>query len=301
MKAADKTVIVLLSTYNGGEYLRDQINSLVAQKNVDLRIIVRDDGSTDETISILEEYRERGALDFYTGENLKPARSFMYLLSHAPKADYYAFCDQDDVWDQYKLAYAIESLEGTDGPALYYHAMNIVDQDLNSIGYYFRKTQYSQSVLNSCLYGDEIAGCTMVWNIALANRIKEYSPTYLTMHDGWIHRVCLAVGGTVIGDPTAYILYRQHGYNAVGMENRDVKDQLAAFLGRENRFSRLAAEMIDAYADDLQEDDKEFLQRLSSYRDNAISRIYLMKYVHGSCGTMQEKTKLVMKILLGAL
>ena len=86
-------VIVLLSTYNGGKYLSEQLDSLVAQKGVDVGILVRDDGSTDTTLSILDEWQEKGLLTWYSSGNLGPGKSFMDLLKRAPSGAYYAFCD----------------------------------------------------------------------------------------------------------------------------------------------------------------------------------------------------------------
>ena len=75
-----KKVLVLLSTYNGEKYLKEQIDSVLAQKNTDVSILVRDDGSTDKTLEILEKYKKDGKLEWYTGKNLKPAKSFLNLV-----------------------------------------------------------------------------------------------------------------------------------------------------------------------------------------------------------------------------
>ena len=78
-------ITVLMSTYNGDRYLIEQIESILNQKDAHVNIIVRDDGSTDQTQAILRQYQEKGALTFYTGENLGPERSFLHLLQHAPE------------------------------------------------------------------------------------------------------------------------------------------------------------------------------------------------------------------------
>ena len=94
-----KTVRVLLSTYNGETYLREQIDSLIKQIGLVVKIAVRDDGSTDATLDILEEYRKKGLLEYFAEENVGYRKSFLTLSSYfVGKADYYAFCDQDDVW-----------------------------------------------------------------------------------------------------------------------------------------------------------------------------------------------------------
>ena len=90
-------VVILMSTYNGGRYLENQIESLLNQDGVEVEILARDDGSKDRTLKILEEYKEaKSNFNFYIGKNLGPAGSFLDLMKHAPEADFYALCDQDD-------------------------------------------------------------------------------------------------------------------------------------------------------------------------------------------------------------
>lgn len=104
---------------------------ILAQKNVEVTIRVRDDGSTDGTIRILEEYQKCGKLNWYSSTNMGPAKSFLDLVYNAPlKYDYYAFCDQDDYWKEDKLYKAIERLEHFDDkPALYHCELEIVDEN----------------------------------------------------------------------------------------------------------------------------------------------------------------------------
>ena len=259
-------VLILMSVYNGEKYLVEQIESLIHQERVDVSILVRDDGSSDGTIDILENYKTKGILDFYTGENLRPARSFMHLLFNAPDCDYYAFCDQDDVWLPEKLLVATDALKDVNGPSMFYHAMDLVDEFLRKDGYYFRESEKAQSLQYSCLFGDEIAGCTMVFNRKLADAVRLYEPRYITMHDGWVHRVCLSVGGTIISDKTPFINYRQHGGNTVGMKSRSLKSRLVKFAKKEKRFSKLANEMLCGYKEFFDAEQKNFLTEISNYK-----------------------------------
>ena len=113
-------IYILLSTYNGEHYLNEQIESLVRQVDVNYKILVRDDGSKDSTHVILNKWQQLGFLTWYRGENIGFAESFMDLVQKAPKADYYAFCDQDDIWLPNKLKAAVEKLELLkSGPQLY--------------------------------------------------------------------------------------------------------------------------------------------------------------------------------------
>src|ERR1035437_8737190 len=127
-------VTILLSTYNGEKYLNQLFESLFKQIDVEMSVLVRDDSSSDSTKEILRKYEEEGKLSWYTGENLRSAGSFMDLLFHAPDSEYYAFCDQDDVWEADKLYSAIKMLKQTqDKPSLYFSQTKLVDKDLNSI------------------------------------------------------------------------------------------------------------------------------------------------------------------------
>lgn len=296
-----KKVVVLMSTYNGEEYLHEQLDSVFSQEGVEVNVIVRDDGSTDKTLFILQEYEKKKPLKFYTGENLKPAKSFMDLVYNAPDAEYYALCDQDDVWVQGKLKAAVDFLETCDNPALYYHGMNLVDKELNRYGYYFRKQENAKSMEFSCLYGDEIAGCTMVFNGELLNAIRAYKPSFITMHDGWIHRVCLCVHGSIYGDETAYINYRQHGNNAVGMQQRKILNQFSEMKKKECRFSKLAKEMLKGYGNCITSSEQSILENISGYQSSISGIIHLCIRNIRSEASLKLKLKCMIKIVYKAL
>ena len=105
-------ICVLMSTYNGDKYIIEQIESILNQKKVNVELLIRDDGSTDKTLEILEEYSKKYKnLKYYSGQNLKTARSFMDLLFRAGEYEYYSFSDQDDVWDLDKLTVGISYLK----------------------------------------------------------------------------------------------------------------------------------------------------------------------------------------------
>lgn len=92
-------ITVLMSTYNGEKYLKEQLDSILNQEQVDLKLLIRDDGSTDGTVNILKEYENSHTnIKWYSGLNLGCGKSFFQLVLDAPKSDYYAFVDQDDVW-----------------------------------------------------------------------------------------------------------------------------------------------------------------------------------------------------------
>lgn len=211
------TVIILLSTYNGEKYLKEQIDSLLNQKGVDIRIIARDDGSKDSTISILSEYQKNNEnFSYYQGANCGPAKSFLHLISCADAADYYALCDQDDVWDEDKLLSAINKLNklNSQKPNLYYSNLRIVDEHLN-----FYRFSHSGVLHNdnrfSALTENLCTGCTAVFNRKAKEMIGRRLPDFCSMHDTWIYMTCMLMGNTIY-DEDAHISYRQHSSNVVG-------------------------------------------------------------------------------------
>lgn len=207
-------MVVLLSTYNGEKYLEEQLKSLINQKGVEADIVVRDDGSTDNTQVILSRYQSEGAIRWYSGTNLKSAKSFWDLIESAPDADYYAFADQDDYWMSDKLSTAVEALKSYSGtPAMYCSAYQMVDEHLNPIPTAIRIPCID---IYHAVMENIATGCTLVFNQELMTMIRRYKPSYYFMHDEWIYKVCVAIGGKVIYDPHPHILYRQHSCNVIG-------------------------------------------------------------------------------------
>jgi len=209
-----KSVQVLLSTYNGEAFLAEQIRSILQQRDVAVNLRVRDDGSTDKTIEILNDFQQNGALTYSVGDNIKPARSFMTLLQQSDDADFYAFSDQDDFWMNDKLSAAVKQLENNaDKPALYFSRTTLADADLKPIGCVEINPKLT---FGESLVYEFVAGCTIVMNRSLRDILANYMPQHLAMHDVWVYSVALAIGATVIFDPQSHILYRQHAHNAIG-------------------------------------------------------------------------------------
>lgn len=210
-------IAVLMSTYNGENYIKEQIDSILAQTgDFTLELWVRDDGSRDGTVDILARYAEAGKLRWYTGENRKPAHSFMDLLLSCPEYDYYAFADQDDVWQPDKLASGISQLKAQEGPALYCANAQLVDRHLDSLGRCVYK-QPPRLDLHTLSCAGDLLGCTMVFNAPLAQLLQSCPmPGAMVMHDFYLALVCLLAGGNILFDQTPRMLYRQHGANVVG-------------------------------------------------------------------------------------
>lgn len=292
-------VAVLLSTYNGEKYLQQQLDTIYAQSGVVVDLLVRDDGSTDQTLEILENQKSAGRLNWYTGENLKPARSFLHLLSAAPEAEYYAFADQDDYWMRDKLHVAYSRLKDyVDRPALYFCQTQLVDEELVPL--------INVKINPLLTYGEAlihqfVGGCTMVMNQKMRDIVVRYTPNYLQMHDFWIYDIALAVGATVEFDKKPHMLYRQHGKNAVGQLN-DTKFVWKSRMDRlrKNEHIRLktAQELWNGFEDLMTEENRELTQRILSYRNNWATKWSLLCDKRLTCSKLSVTLSTKVAILL---
>ena len=289
-------VIVLMSTYNGERYIREQLDSLLNQKLKPFKILIRDDGSKDNTIGILEEYAsEHPFIEYYYGENKGPARSFWDLIGKSEEADYYALCDQDDVWFEDKLERAVELLEKEDSsiPLLYCSKYTLTDKELNPIDSNVSELYNFSDFAHSLLY-HTAPGCTFVFNDKARKQILKYdvNKEYCVIHDAIIHKV-VTMFGKMILDNTSHMYYRQHGDNEIGMNANKVK----TFAGRVNRFlfgnirryrSNTAKSLLNVYGDECDEEKKELLNIVANYmHDNMLKKQLLSRECFRS-GTVND-------------
>lgn len=216
---------ILLSTYNGEAYLREQLDSILVQSEYLSKVIIRDDGSSDNTTSIIREYKGRypdllAFIDDDTG-NMGVKESFFYLAQFAA-AYFMAFCDQDDVWLPEKLATLaafINTKELADSvqPVLIHSDLVVVDTSLNPVCDFF--TEYlevdgSTTNVADLLIRNTVTGCAAVVNRPLINLATEYKDLF-KYHDE-CSAVIAALFESVYFIEQPLILYRQHGNNVVG-------------------------------------------------------------------------------------
>lgn len=292
---------VLLSTYNGESYIKEQIESILSQEEVELSLLIRDDGSKDKTIEIIGNLAEKNKnITFYKGENIGPARSFMDLIIKSGEFDYYAFADQDDVWMPRKLISAIHQLEEKeDKPSLYMSALEIVDENLNPIGI---KTVEGNFSFEGQMIKNFATGCTQVFNKKLKDVIKSYRPIYLIMHDSWITRVCYAIGGNVVIDKQTYIKYRQHQNNVVGYKDQGLpklKRQIKiAFKDNIKMRVNIAQELKNGYEKMVTQEAKEIIDYLIAYPNNKKAKRWLLHNKKFRTNDIKINLKMKIAILL---
>ena len=275
-----KQVNILLSTYNGEKFIREQLRSLLEQEGVRISILVRDDGSTDHTQQILQEYQDKGLLKWYSGSNLTTAYSFLNLIHRASESEYYAFCDQDDFWLKDKLQIAVERLAQypQDSPALYYGRARLVDQDLqpikDGVTSLDKMLDFKSAVINS-----NATGCTMVFNKALFRIVKEKYPSYIAMHDGWVHKVCIIMNGNIFFDEDVHILYRQHEGNVIGSSNskwRRIKNHYASLKKRECIRSRTICSLLECYGNVMGREEYEICKLIADYKKSFANQLRIL-------------------------
>lgn len=280
----DKKVAVLMSTYNGERYLKEQMDSVYNQKDIELYVVVRDDGSKDKTAEILRSYSLKYTnLTLLLEGNCGAEMSFFKLCRYAVEkihADYYAFCDQDDVWEPNKLAKAIQKLEEYDreSPNLYFSNLKMVDEHLNYIRDMFQEGEViiskKMALLQVFTYG-----CTCVFNKkALVDMCCETNNK--AFHDVWAFMVC-AFLGNVYYDSNSYILYRQHssnlsGVKATGLRKLFLRVKKLQRKDLEHRGEIIAQQFISNYGERLNAEDYKRIKTISTYRHSFKDKLRLL-------------------------
>lgn len=274
-----KKILVLMSTYNGEKYICQQLESIISQKNVDLTVLVRDDGSTDKTVEKLKEYKERSSFDFIIeeGENIGCKESFFWLIKEAAKSyidyDYYAFADQDDVWMSDKMETGVRSLEKETNPVkIYYCDPLIVDEGLHPLN---KKVIKSKNTLEESFILQPCIGCAMIFSPAVLQFAAKADSSKINIHDAWIYKVGLCLGGAILKDTTPHILYRQHGHNTIGSAQTlksKWKRRLRWFWDAKCHRSAQAKELINCCGDNIPSREKNILTLISSYQKSIIKK-----------------------------
>lgn len=219
-------VDILLATFNGEKYLESQIDSILKQTYTNWQLIIHDDGSNDNTTSIIKNYKIKYPEKIkFIDDNIKtggPKQNFFYLLNFI-ESDYIMFCDQDDFWMKDKISSSLQLIkekenekENENIPILIHTDLAIADKNLNIIyksmsGY--KKFKSPQCLLDT-IFSNSVTGCTILCNRKLINQLS--TPKEAVIHDWWLAIETYRNNGKIyyLNQPT--ILYRQHEKNNVG-------------------------------------------------------------------------------------
>lgn len=257
-------VTIIMSTYQGEQYVVEQLESLFKQTYPSISIIVRDDGSTDGTLKILETYEKQKKITLIRGKNIGLVKSFFKALQEAEPSSYYAYCDQDDVWIPEKIQRAVEALEKEKGqkqPMLYFTEFYYCDPNLQVIksSCMNKKGISFKNAILECI----ASGNTMVFNEEMKHLILKTSPEDICLHDWWTYMVGVAFG-KVLYDSRPSVYYRRGNQNVTPDATKPIRLQLIRVkkFWRENYFSNVQRQ-IERFAKEyfslLSPDNKEVL------------------------------------------
>ena len=279
-------VQVLLSTYNGEKYIREQLDSILTQKDVEVSVLIRDDGSTDSTIDIVGEYCSKNSdIKLIKGSNMGACRSFFELFKEADMGyDYYALSDQDDYWYEDKLSVACSKLAGLDNkdnkPLLYCCEADITDENLNasdkdgwsenseSSSFPVKKPGFGNALIENIARGGSV-----VFNSTLLGMVRIDAPTDCYMHDWWLYLIATCFGKAV-HDNKAYYKYRQHKDNVLGATTSKVgviKRRLSQSKTNKGHVSKQAASFGKLY--EIPEKKKIQLDVITGYQGSFKQRV----------------------------
>ena len=300
-----KDIVVLLATYNGSEYLKQQLDSLFKQTFSDFRIVVHDDGSSDATLDIINTYRNNypEKIELLYGDSLgSPKANFLWMLTQV-EAEIYFFCDQDDVWHETKIEKTLHALGKINTPACVFTDMWVTDESLNVLSDSFIRyigrtpdnTAYSQILIDN-----PAAGTTMCFNRALRDLVVELLPKIdinnIPMHDALVLALADIMGQVIaIDEPLVY--YRQTGHNTMGATTEtdsDKRNRNVADLKDGSIFAKKKAFVMEArlFAAELSKADfipvdkknilirfaeigrKSKIKRMSFYKKNNFTRAH---------------------------
>lgn len=249
---------ILLATYNGEKFLAAQIDSILAQKYVDWRLLIHDDGSSDGTVAVITAYQRvhpRKIVFIDDGiRSLGAKNNFAHLMRLAT-AEYVMFCDQDDIWMAGKVASTLdamiaeESVAGKSAPIGVFSDLRLVDEGgrvlADSVWAHLRTKPELARSARTLAVRNCVIGCTLMVNRA-AMTVSQPVPSEAVMHDWWIALSVLRNGGQLVPLREATVAYRQHGTNTVGAPRFSVASRALAavnvsqWIRRQDQVFRMA-------------------------------------------------------------
>ncbi|MBR1866846.1 MAG: glycosyltransferase [Lachnospiraceae bacterium] len=271
-------VAVLLSAYNGNDYMEQQIASIYQQTFRDFQLYIRDDGSSEEFVEKLRELKQQYPFELIEGENRGFAESFMLLLDRVEDAEFYAFADQDDIWLADKLQTALTWFDeadrkGTLGgqlPALFHSAYDIMDPKGTTVGhFYFDNEGYD---FRRSITENHYSGFAMVINRALRERMLKGDPEQIGYHDWWAAMIVQAFG-VGYSDHRVMAVHRAHGDNVTTFNMRTRWSWLWNNMTAETDLRRRNREFKRCFYDELSIENRKILDLFTPERYNLLGAV----------------------------
>ena len=257
---------VLMATYNGEKYIKDQLDSILNQSYKNFRLLISDDGSTDSTVKILNEYssKDNRIKLFIQKENLGVIKNFEFLMNQVEN-EYFMFSDQDDIWDEQKIEKSLNKIKETNSDLVYCN-LEVVDENMQTLsesywklkGFEHKVEKYNN--FESLYLNNYITGSTMLVKKEMLNKILPliHDSKYI-LHDYWIALV-VSKNGKISYIKEQLVKYRQHKNNEVG--SRKKSDVI-------NKFEELRKLFIDAKLDHF----STLIKREDVFEDKVIKEL----------------------------
>lgn len=295
-----KRIEILMAAYNGAPYIREQIDSILQQADTNWHLTISDDGSTDGTDAIIDEYARRypdRVQRVYSGRRFGGAKDHFFWLTAQCDADYIAYCDDDDTWRADKLEKLRKAMRdaeerlGNDKPLLVFSDQTVTDEKLNVVSpslMRYQKQYFEHFDYRSILLQNVVTGGAMMVNRALAQlALRCVEPSQVIMHDWWMAAVAARFGEIVyIDEPLG--AYRQHGSNSVGAKNVGSLAHILHKLGHTREIGRTlsqkkaqASVFARTYVPLLAEVDRAFLGQFARRRSGPVFYLKNRALVHG--------------------
>jgi glycosyltransferase involved in cell wall biosynthesis len=268
------SICILMGTYNGETFLAEQLLSIENQSHKNWRVVISDDGSSDATLTIAREFQEKWGNDrlaIREGPIQGFCTNFLSMVCDPTiKADYYAFSDQDDVWNNDKLSKALRYFTAENNletPRLYCGRVQLADKNLVLLGFspLFEMPRSFRNALVQSIAG----GNTMVFNQSAKNLLEKAGVQHVVSHDWWLYQIIKGAGGVVYYDPEPSLLYRQH-YGSVIGSNYSFKERIKrisyVFNGRFKMWNSINYEALINVKHLLTNDNQDILTMYGKFR-----------------------------------
>lgn len=275
-----ETVGIVMAAYNSQNFIREQLDSILTGEYQNIHIYVRDDGSTDNTVSIVKEYEKKYPLQVQLIENKQNrglVKNFLTGVMEA-KEDYIMFSDHDDVWLPHKVKKTLEAMKKAEKsskemPIAVFTDASIVDGQLNGLGASFYERShfnFEQMGLSYMLMENKLLGCTIMINKSLKDKITVL-PDHARVHDWWAALIASAFGKIVfVEDQT--MLYRQHSSNVIGNRSysRYITDAAKSLKKQKKKLiltEKQAEEFLKIYGEHLNKEQRKLVSDFAYMED----------------------------------
>ncbi len=273
-------VVVVISTYNGAKNIERQLDSIFCQIGVVVSVFVRDDNSSDDTVDVIEKYKKKtgNSIELVAGENEGYARSFWDALKSAPEASYYAFSDQDDVWNPDKLKKCIKVMDKDESlPQLSYCRMTRTDSTLNPLDEQVNVLKPEQLSKKLVLTQTFNYGAATVINKSARDIASHHFPySGKVPHDAWVGLLCYWFGKVHYVDEALYNWIRyDDSVTGEGTKFSGIKFRIKETIAGKT-YQNVSSDLIDYYSELLTREDKDYLIMMRDYKSRKKYKMALL-------------------------